>query len=191
MKLAGKIAVVTGGARHRRRIARCLAAEGAKLALLDVDVSEAERPLRHSVSGDRRCVHCRQAPAEGDREVITRFRAGRLRQQCGRGEGDPNDFRGLGNPFTNITQRLGRAARNNLRPPSPAAGASSSRSAAAGRSSTSPRSPACSPAFYPPMVPPAGVSLSRPWRHLARRTSGSTRSAPVFCGRALGRCSPC
>ena len=121
MKLAGKIAVVTGGARGiGAAIARCLAAEGAKLALLDVDVSEAQKTaasLGVEATGVAVDVSTEAAAAEATAKVVARF--GGLDvfvNNAGAAKGDPNDFLALGNPFTNITQEGWDAQlENNLR----------------------------------------------------------------------------
>jgi NAD(P)-dependent dehydrogenase (short-subunit alcohol dehydrogenase family) len=121
MKLAGKIAVVTGGARGiGAAIARCLAAEGAKLALFDVDVSEAEKTaasLGVEATGVAVDVSTEAAAAEATAKVVARF--GGLDvfvNNAGAAKGDPNDFLALGNPFTNITQEGWDAQlENNLR----------------------------------------------------------------------------
>jgi len=121
MKLAGKIAVVTGGARGiGAAIARCLAAEGAKLALFDVDVSEAEKTaasLGVEATGVAVDVSTEAAAAEASAKVVARF--GGLDvfvNNAGAAKGDPNDFLALGNPFTNITQEGWDAQlENNLR----------------------------------------------------------------------------
>ena len=109
MRLAGRIAVVTGGARGiGAGIARCLAAEGAKLALVDVDGAEAERTaasLGVEAIGVAADVSTEAAAAEATAKVVARF--GGLDvfvNNAGAAKGDLNDLGGLGNPFTNITQ---------------------------------------------------------------------------------------
>jgi NAD(P)-dependent dehydrogenase (short-subunit alcohol dehydrogenase family) len=109
MKLEGKVAAVTGGARGiGAGIARCLAAEGARLALVDVDGAEAEKTAASlgveaiAVATD---VATEASAADAVTAVVERF--GGLDifvNNAGAGKGDPRDFGGLGNPFTNITQ---------------------------------------------------------------------------------------
>lgn len=109
MKLEGKVAIVTGGARGiGAGIARCLAAEGARLALLDVDVAEAEKTaasLGHGSFGVGADVATEAGAADATAKVVER--CGGLDifvNNAGASKGDPRDFGGLGNPFTNITQ---------------------------------------------------------------------------------------
>jgi NAD(P)-dependent dehydrogenase (short-subunit alcohol dehydrogenase family) len=109
MKLAEKVAIVTGGARGiGAGIARCLAAEGAKLALVDVDGGEAQKTaasLGVEAIGVAADVSTEAAAAEATAKVVAHF--GGLDvfvNNAGAAKGDPNDFGGLGNPFTNITQ---------------------------------------------------------------------------------------
>lgn len=109
MKLEGKVAMVTGGARGiGAGIARCLAAEGARLALVDVDRAAAEETAA-SLGGKAIAVEAdvstEDAAAQAVAEVVSRF--GGLDvfvNNAGAGKGDPRDFSALGNPFTNITQ---------------------------------------------------------------------------------------
>src|SRR5438034_444430 len=109
MKLSGKTAIVTGGARGiGAGIARCLAEEGARVALLDVDVAEAEKTaasLGREAIGLAADVSTESAAGEATAKVVGRF--GGLDifvNNAGAGKGDPRYFGGLGNPFTNMTQ---------------------------------------------------------------------------------------
>jgi NAD(P)-dependent dehydrogenase (short-subunit alcohol dehydrogenase family) len=109
MKLEGKVAIVTGGARGiGAGIARSLAAEGARLALLDVDVDEAQKTaseLGTDSIGVAADVSTEAAAIDATAKVVAHF--GGLDvfvNNAGAGKGDPRDFGGLGNPFTNITQ---------------------------------------------------------------------------------------
>jgi NAD(P)-dependent dehydrogenase (short-subunit alcohol dehydrogenase family) len=121
MKLSGKTAIVTGGARGiGAGIARSLAAEGARVALLDVDGAEAERTaasLGHESIGVSADVSTESAAAEATAKVVASF--GGLDvfvNNAGAAKGDPRDFLGLGNPFTNVTQEGWDAqVENNLR----------------------------------------------------------------------------
>ena len=121
MKLSGKVAIVTGGARGiGAGIARALAAEGARLALLDVDGEEAAKTaasLGNESAGIAADVSTEVAAAEATAKVVARF--GGLDvfvNNAGAGKGDPRDFGGLGNPFTNMTQEGWDAQiENNLR----------------------------------------------------------------------------
>jgi 3-oxoacyl-[acyl-carrier protein] reductase len=109
MKLSGKVAIVTGGARGiGAGIARALAAEGARVALLDVDVDEAQKTAASLGGGSIGIVadvSTEAAAAEATEKVVER--CGGLDvfvNNAGAGKGDPRDFGGLGNPFTNMTQ---------------------------------------------------------------------------------------
>jgi NAD(P)-dependent dehydrogenase (short-subunit alcohol dehydrogenase family) len=121
MKLSGTTAIVTGGARGiGAGIARCLAEEGARVALLDVDVAEAEKTAaslgRESI-GLGADVSTEAAAIDATARVVGRF--GGLDifvNNAGAAKGDPRDFMGLGNPFTNMTQEGWDAQmENNLR----------------------------------------------------------------------------
>jgi len=109
MKLAGKIAIVTGGARGiGAGIAHALAAQGATLAIVDVDEEQAQKTvsaLGADAIGVGADVSTESAAAEATGKVVERL--GGLDifvNNAGAGKGDPRDFGGLGNPFTNITQ---------------------------------------------------------------------------------------
>jgi NAD(P)-dependent dehydrogenase (short-subunit alcohol dehydrogenase family) len=109
MKLKGKVAIVTGGARGiGAGIARSLAAEGARIALVDVDLEEAEKTaasLGVEAIGIAADVAEERAAADGAARVVDRFGGFDVFvNNAGAAKGDPRDFGGLGNPFTNLTQ---------------------------------------------------------------------------------------
>src|SRR5439155_4576195 len=79
-----------------------------RVALLDVDVAEAEKTaasLGREAMGLAADVSTESAAGEATAKVVGRF--GGLDifvNNAGAGKGDPSDFGGLGNPFTNVTQ---------------------------------------------------------------------------------------
>jgi NAD(P)-dependent dehydrogenase (short-subunit alcohol dehydrogenase family) len=108
MRLKDQVAVVTGGARGiGAGIARCLAAEGARLALIDIDGKEAEATAAAlggpavGIAADASSEAQAQAAVE---QTVARF--GRLDILVNNaGGGNPNTGgAAIGNPFTNIDQ---------------------------------------------------------------------------------------
>jgi NAD(P)-dependent dehydrogenase (short-subunit alcohol dehydrogenase family) len=110
MQLQNKVAVVTGGARGiGAGIAGALAAEGAKIALFDVDGAEARATaatLGEDAMGLAADVSEETAVRDATDAVVARF--GGLDifvNNAGGGRPDrPASLGGLGNPFTRITQ---------------------------------------------------------------------------------------
>jgi NAD(P)-dependent dehydrogenase (short-subunit alcohol dehydrogenase family) len=107
MRLQDKVAIVTGGARGiGAGIARCLAAEGARIAILDLDGNEAEataKTLGVEAFGLAADVSQEVAAREATDQVVARF--GRLDILVNNaGGGGPNGMRSIGNPFTNVDQ---------------------------------------------------------------------------------------
>ncbi len=107
MRLTGKLAIVTGGARGiGAGIARCLAAEGARVALLDVDGAEAETTAAQLGNGAIGLAadvsEEQQAGAAVDR-VAERF-GGLDIVVNNAGGGGQNSLTAVGNPFTRIDQ---------------------------------------------------------------------------------------
>src|SRR5437867_12584405 len=107
MRLSGKTAIVTGGARGiGAGIALCLAEEGVRVALLDVDAVEAEkraRSLGRESIGLAADVSTESAAAEATAKVVARF--GGLDifvNKAGAAKGASPASLGLGTPFTNI-----------------------------------------------------------------------------------------
>lgn len=107
MRLKDKVAIVTGGARGiGAGIARCLAGEGARLALLDLDGADAEATAA-SLGGEAIGLAAdvsqeAQAAAAAER-VVARF--GQLDILINNaGGGGPGSLSALGNPFTRIDQ---------------------------------------------------------------------------------------
>ena len=107
MRLQDKVAVVTGGARGiGAGIARCLAAEGARLALVDVDGAEARataKDLGGEAIGVEADISLESAAAEAAAQVVERF-GGLDIVVNNAGGGGPNSMGSVGNPFTNVTQ---------------------------------------------------------------------------------------
>jgi NAD(P)-dependent dehydrogenase (short-subunit alcohol dehydrogenase family) len=107
MKLQGKVAIVTGGARGiGAGIARCLAADGALVGILDLDGAEAEhtaatlQPKGIGLSAD---VAQEAAARAATDEIVARL--GRLDILVNNaGGGGPNAATSIGNPFTNVDQ---------------------------------------------------------------------------------------
>lgn len=107
MKLEHKVAIVTGGARGiGAGIARCLAAEGAHVGIIDLDGPEAERTaatLSTSSVGIGADVSRESETKAAVDQVVVRL--GRLDILVNNaGGGGPNAATSIGNPFTNIDQ---------------------------------------------------------------------------------------
>lgn len=107
MKLEEKVAIVTGGARGiGEGIARCLAAEGARLALIDLDGKDAEATAATfdvEAMGLEADVSSEEEMKAVTQRVIERFgRLDILINNAGGGR-DANST-GIGGPFTRIDQ---------------------------------------------------------------------------------------
>ena len=107
MRLKDKVAIVTGGARGiGEGIARCLAAEGAKLGILDLDGGEAEKTA--ASLGVEAVGLGTDASQETDVDKAVQKVVGRLGGLDilinNAGGGGKSGIAGLGNPFTNISQ---------------------------------------------------------------------------------------
>jgi NAD(P)-dependent dehydrogenase (short-subunit alcohol dehydrogenase family) len=110
MQLADKIAIVTGGARGiGAGIARCLAAEGARVALIDIDGPDAEA-MAAALGGETIGL-----AADASRDVEMAAATERAVERFGgldifvnnAGGGRPDrlaNLGGMGNPFTRITE---------------------------------------------------------------------------------------
>jgi len=107
MRLKDKVAIVTGGARGiGAGIARCLAAEGARLALIDIDGAEAEATAKIlgvaaigigadvSDEAQARTATERVVASLGGVDILVNNAGGGGQLAAG----------GIGNPFTNMTQ---------------------------------------------------------------------------------------
>lgn len=107
MRLKDKVAIVTGGARGiGAGIARCLAAEGARLALIDIDGPEAEATAAslgvEAIGRGADVSDEAQARAATD-HVAARF-GGLDILINNAGGGGQNSMSAIGNPFTRIDQ---------------------------------------------------------------------------------------
>jgi NAD(P)-dependent dehydrogenase (short-subunit alcohol dehydrogenase family) len=107
MRLKDKVAIVTGGARGiGAGIARCLAAEGARLALIDIDGVEATATaaaLGVEAIGLGCDVSQETQIAAATEKVVARF-GGLDILVNNAGGGGQNSMGGVGSPFTNVTQ---------------------------------------------------------------------------------------
>jgi len=107
MRLRNKVAIVTGGARGiGAGIARCLAAEGAHVGIIDLDGPEAEAAaarLGAEAVGLGADVSQEPEALAATEKIISRF--GHLDILVNNaGGGGPNSMTSVGNPFTNIDQ---------------------------------------------------------------------------------------
>jgi len=107
MRLQNQVAVVTGAARGiGLGIARCLAAEGARIGIVDIDGAEAESAAAGlgvpalGVAADM--SHEREAAAAVD-AVVERF-GGLDIMVNNAGGGGPNSMLSVGNPFTRVEE---------------------------------------------------------------------------------------
>jgi NAD(P)-dependent dehydrogenase (short-subunit alcohol dehydrogenase family) len=107
MRLKDKVAIVTGGARGiGAGVARCLAAEGARLALIDIDGPEAEVTAAQLAGGAIGLAA--DASEEGQanaavEQVVQRF-GGLDILVNNAGGGGEHSMTSVGNPFTRIDQ---------------------------------------------------------------------------------------
>jgi NAD(P)-dependent dehydrogenase (short-subunit alcohol dehydrogenase family) len=107
MRLKDRVAIVTGGARGiGAGIARCLADEGARVALVDIDGEEAASTaakLGGETLGIGADVSEEAQSAQATEQVVGRF--GRLDVLVNNaGGGGPKGLQGAGNPFTRVEQ---------------------------------------------------------------------------------------
>ena len=107
MRLKNKVGIVTGGARGiGAGIARCLAAEGAHVGLIDLDGPEAEATagkLGIEAIGLGADVSQEAEALAATEKILSRF--GRLDILVNNaGGGGPNALTSVGDPFTNIDQ---------------------------------------------------------------------------------------
>jgi len=107
MNLEGKVAIVTGGARGiGAGIARCLAAAGARIGLIDLDGAEAETT---AASLGTKSVG---VAADVSQELAVKAATDQIVAELGRldilvnnaGGGGPHAATSIGNPFTNVDQ---------------------------------------------------------------------------------------
>jgi len=108
MQLEDKVAIVTGGARGiGAGIARCLAAEGAKVALVDIDGADAEATaatLGADAVGVQADVSEESEIGTATEQVVARF-GGLDIFVNNAGGGRPDRMAGaIGNPLTRVTQ---------------------------------------------------------------------------------------
>jgi NAD(P)-dependent dehydrogenase (short-subunit alcohol dehydrogenase family) len=108
MQLTDKVAIVTGGARGiGAGIARCLAAAGARVGIIDLDGAEAEATaatLGVDALGIGADVSDEAQARSSAERMVARF-GGHLDILINNaGGGGQNSAAGIGNPFTNITQ---------------------------------------------------------------------------------------
>lgn len=107
MRLKNKVAIVTGGARGiGAGIARCLAGEGARLALIDVDGPEAEATaatLGTEAIGLAADVSLETQAGDAVEKVVQRL-GGLDILVNNAGGGGQNSMTSIGNPFTRIDQ---------------------------------------------------------------------------------------
>ncbi|MEW6443278.1 MAG: SDR family oxidoreductase [bacterium] len=107
MRLQGKAAIVTGGARGiGAGIARCLAAEGSRIGIIDLDGPEAQ------ATAARLGVEAVGLAADVSQEGEAKAATEEIVRELGRldilvnnaGGGGPNFMTSVGNPFTNVDQ---------------------------------------------------------------------------------------
>ncbi|MBN1614296.1 MAG: glucose 1-dehydrogenase [Deltaproteobacteria bacterium] len=107
MRLKDKVAIVTGGARGiGEGVARCLAAEGARIALIDIDGEEVEKTAKTfggatiGIGADASDEAQVRAATE---QAVARFGGVDILVNNA-GGGGQLAIGGIGNPFTNVTQ---------------------------------------------------------------------------------------
>lgn len=107
MKLEGKVAIVTGAARGiGAAIARCMADEGAKIGIVDIDAEEAAKTaaaMPTECVGVGADVSSEAAAKQATDEVVAKL--GRLDILVNNaGGGGPNALTSIGRPFTNVDE---------------------------------------------------------------------------------------
>lgn len=118
--LQGKVALITGAARGiGAGIAKCLAAEGASVAILDLDIDSAKSAaaaLGASAIGLQADASDEEAMAKAVEKTVATFGGIDIMVNNAGGLSPDVESMGLGNPFTNITLRgWDLQLQNNLR----------------------------------------------------------------------------